>query len=185
MQEGFSLSQAKLHLNVPRLMRRLMVKPSGSPEPMDLSSATSAGSRAQRLCTRLRADVTLRVSPRAIKKLRRPTGAGPPTGDTVERVDIGHAVSKTVAPSASRAHCKKQDDKLKFGLLKVNSKRERSLRALVDCGASSNFVRLQRLARLDFEEVELPQSLLEVRLATGVVVRTERRSSWANLSCLT
>ncbi|GMF47126.1 unnamed protein product [Phytophthora fragariaefolia] len=29
---------------------------------------------------------------------------------------------------------------------------------------------------LDFEEVELPQSLLEVRLATGVVVRTEKRA---------
>ncbi|GMF41661.1 unnamed protein product [Phytophthora fragariaefolia] len=46
---------------------------------------------------------------------------------------------------------------------------------LVDCGASNNFVRLQSLARLDFEEVELPRSLLEVRLATGVVVRTEKK----------
>ncbi|GMF23750.1 unnamed protein product [Phytophthora fragariaefolia] len=31
-----------------------------------------------------------------------------------------------------------------------------------------------RLARLDFEEVKLPQSLLEVRLATGVVVKTKK-----------
>ncbi|KAE8887351.1 hypothetical protein PF003_g28681 [Phytophthora fragariae] len=53
--------------------------------------------------------------------------------------------------------------------------REKSLRALVDCGASNNFVRLQSLARLDFEEVVMPRSLLEVRLATGVVVRTEKR----------
>ncbi|KAE9107257.1 hypothetical protein PF010_g12328 [Phytophthora fragariae] len=50
-----------------------------------------------------------------------------------------------------------------------------SLRALVDCGASNNFVRLQSLARLDFEEVVMPRSLLEVRLATRVVVRTEKR----------
>ncbi|KAE8888908.1 hypothetical protein PF003_g27099 [Phytophthora fragariae] len=50
-----------------------------------------------------------------------------------------------------------------------------SLRALVDCGASNNFVRLQSLARLDFEEVVMPRSLLEVRLATGVVVSTEKR----------
>ncbi|GMF34476.1 unnamed protein product [Phytophthora fragariaefolia] len=54
-------------------------------------------------------------------------------------------------------------------------KRERSLQALVDCRASDNFVRLQSLARLDFEEVELPRSLLEVRLATGIVVRTQKR----------
>ncbi|GMF33975.1 unnamed protein product [Phytophthora fragariaefolia] len=59
--------------------------------------------------------------------------------------------------------------------MKVNSKRERSLRALVDCGASNNFIRLQSLARLDFKEVKLPRSLLEVRLATGVIVRTVRR----------
>ncbi|KAE9042748.1 hypothetical protein PR001_g6076 [Phytophthora rubi] len=50
-----------------------------------------------------------------------------------------------------------------------------SLRALVDCGASNNFVRLQSLARLDSEEVVMPRSLLEVRLATGVVVSTEKR----------
>ncbi|GMF62311.1 unnamed protein product [Phytophthora fragariaefolia] len=103
------------------------------------------------------------------------SGAGPPAGDAVERVDIGHAVSKTAAPSESQSHCKKKDDKPNLVILKVNSKRERSLRALVDCGASNNFVRLQSLARLDFEEVELPRSLLEVRLATGVVVRTEKR----------
>ncbi|GMF62136.1 unnamed protein product [Phytophthora fragariaefolia] len=52
----------------------------------------------------------------------------------------------------------------------------------MDSGASNNFVRLQRLARLDFEEVELPRSLLEVRLATGVVVRTEKRVVRARFS---
>ncbi|GMF58174.1 unnamed protein product [Phytophthora fragariaefolia] len=36
--------------------------------------------------------------------------------------------------------------------------------------------------RLDFEEVELPRSLLEVRLATGVVVRTEKRVVRARFS---
>ncbi|GMF62259.1 unnamed protein product [Phytophthora fragariaefolia] len=108
---------------------------------------------AQRLCTRPRTDVTI----------------------PVERVDIGHAVLKPAAPSESHSHYKKQDVKPNLVIMKVNSKRERSLRALVDCGASNNFVRLQSLARLDFEEVELPRSLLEVMLATGVVVRTEKR----------
>ncbi|GMF40111.1 unnamed protein product [Phytophthora fragariaefolia] len=75
----------------------------------------------------------------------------------------------------SHSHCKKKNDKLNLVILKVNSKREKSLRALVDCGASNNFVRLQSGTRLDFEEVKVPRSLLEVRLATGVVVKTEKR----------
>ncbi|GMF61321.1 unnamed protein product [Phytophthora fragariaefolia] len=117
-----------------------------------------------------------------VKKLRQPAGAGPPAGDAVERVDIGHAVSKTATPSESHSHCKKKDDKPNLVILKVNSKRESSLRALVDCGVSNNFVRLQSLTRLDFEEVEPPRSLLEVRLATGVVVRTEKRVVRARFS---
>ncbi|GMF49796.1 unnamed protein product [Phytophthora fragariaefolia] len=113
---------------------------------------------------------------------KQPAGAGPPAGDAVERVDIGHAVSRTAAPSESHSRYKKHDGKPNLVILKVISKRERSLRALVDCGASNNFVRLQSLARLDFEEVELPRSLLEVRLATGVVVRTEKRVVCARFS---
>uniref|UniRef100_H3H3A2 Reverse transcriptase n=1 Tax=Phytophthora ramorum TaxID=164328 RepID=H3H3A2_PHYRM len=57
---------------------------------------------------------------------------------------------KIAAPSESQYHCKKQDDK-------------------------PNLVILKSLSRLDFEEVKTPRSLLEVRLATGVVVRTEKR----------
>ncbi|GMF62015.1 unnamed protein product [Phytophthora fragariaefolia] len=181
MQEGFSLRQAN-HANVPRQMPRPAMKPTGGPEPMDLSSATAAGPSsvvgqpmfvvsgvettvpmpvsAQRLCTWPRADVTI----------------------PVERVDIGHAVSKTAAPSESHSHCKKKADKPNLVILKVNSKREKSLRTLVDCGASNIFVRLQSLARLDFEEVEVPRSLLKVSLATGVVVRTEKRVVRARFS---
>ncbi|KAE8996977.1 hypothetical protein PR001_g19709 [Phytophthora rubi] len=108
-------------------------------------------------------------------KLERPAGARRPAGDADERVDIRHTVLKTAAPSERHSHCKKQDDGPNLLILKVNSKGEMSLRALVDCGASNKFVRLQSLARLDFEEVVMPRSLLEVRLATGVVVRTEKR----------
>ncbi|GMF56377.1 unnamed protein product [Phytophthora fragariaefolia] len=98
------------------------------------------------------------------------------------RVDIGHALSKTVAPSESHSHCKKKDDKPNLVILEVNSNGERSLRALVDCGASNNFVRLQSIPRLDFEEVKLPRRLLEVQLATGFVVRTEKRVVRARFS---
>ncbi|KAE8964624.1 hypothetical protein PF011_g28592 [Phytophthora fragariae] len=54
MQEEFSLRQAKLHVSVPRPMPRPMVKPSGGPEPMDLSSATAAGSQQRRGPTNVR-----------------------------------------------------------------------------------------------------------------------------------
>ncbi|KAG3086395.1 hypothetical protein PC121_g4950 [Phytophthora cactorum] len=41
MQEEFSLRQAKLHVNVPRMARPVMR--TGGPEPMDLSNPTAAG----------------------------------------------------------------------------------------------------------------------------------------------
>ncbi|KAG2949265.1 hypothetical protein PC117_g5404 [Phytophthora cactorum] len=41
MQEEFSLRQAKLHVNVPRIARPVMRM--GGPEPMDLSNATATG----------------------------------------------------------------------------------------------------------------------------------------------
>ncbi|GMG18397.1 unnamed protein product [Phytophthora fragariaefolia] len=131
---------------------------------------------------RPRVDVTIPGIATSKQKAKAISRRGSPAGDAVERVDIGHAVSKTAAPSESHSHCRKKDDKPNLVILKVNSKRERSLRALVDCGASNNFVRLQSLTRLDFEEVELPRSLLEVSLETGVVVRTEKRVVRARFS---
>uniref|UniRef100_H3GN03 Retrotransposon gag domain-containing protein n=1 Tax=Phytophthora ramorum TaxID=164328 RepID=H3GN03_PHYRM len=100
MQEEFSLRQAKLHVNAPRLMPRPVVRPSGGPEPMDLSSATAAGPQQRRGST------------------NGPAGAGRPTGDAVERVDIGHAAMKIAAPSESQSHCKEQDDKPNLVILK-------------------------------------------------------------------
>ncbi|KAE8911653.1 hypothetical protein PF003_g4579 [Phytophthora fragariae] len=50
MQDEFSLRQAKLHVNVPRPMPR----PTGGPEPMDLSSTTAAGSQHRRGPTNVR-----------------------------------------------------------------------------------------------------------------------------------
>ncbi|KAG3143819.1 hypothetical protein PI126_g14450 [Phytophthora idaei] len=82
---------------------------------------------------------------------------------------------KTAVPSERDSHCKKQDDKPNLVILKIRSKRENSLRALVDSGASNNFVRQQSLPKLNFEDVDTPRSVLEVRLATGATVRTEKR----------
>ncbi|KAK1941100.1 hypothetical protein P3T76_007806 [Phytophthora citrophthora] len=68
-----------------------------------------------------------------------------------------------------------QDDKPNLVILNVMSKRVNSLRALVDSSASNNFVRQESLQNLDFEEADTPRGVLEVRLATGAIVRTEKR----------
>ncbi|KAG3230800.1 hypothetical protein PI124_g24102 [Phytophthora idaei] len=129
---------------------------------------------AQRLCNKPEAGV---AGITAINKKKRaePVGAGHPTGSAVTRVYNGHATLKTAAPSERDSHCKKQDDKPNLVILKIRSKRENSLRALVDSGASNNFVRQQSLPKLNFEDVDTPRSVLEVRLATGATVRTEKR----------
>ncbi|GMF26085.1 unnamed protein product [Phytophthora fragariaefolia] len=163
MQEAFILRQAKLHANVPRPIPRPVVKPTRGPEPMDLSSATTAGPQQRRGSTNVRC---FRCGNNGHYARECTASVHAAKG----RDDTGHS------------HCKKKDVKPNLVTVKVNSKRESSLRALVDCGASNNFVRLQSLARLDFEEVELPRSLLEVRLATGVVVRTEKRVVRARFS---
>ncbi|KAG3125532.1 hypothetical protein PC128_g27343 [Phytophthora cactorum] len=116
-----------------------------------------------------------RAPPRSIKNRAEPVGAGRPTGSAVTRVYNGYATLKTAAPSERGSHCKKQDDKPNLVILKILSKRENSLRALVDSGAANNFVRQQSLPKLNFEDVDTPRSVLEMRLATGATVRTEKR----------
>ncbi|KAG3130645.1 hypothetical protein PC128_g26702 [Phytophthora cactorum] len=172
MQEEFSLRQAKLHVNVSRMARPVMR--TGGPEPMDLSNATAAGHQqpAVHKAGGRRGDAGHRRD--QSKKRAEPVGAGRPTGSAVTRVYNGHATLKTAAPSERASHCK-QDDKPNLVILKIRSKRENSLRALVDSGASNNFVRQQSLPKLNFEDVDTPRSVLEVRLATGATVWTEKR----------
>ncbi|OWY91831.1 LOW QUALITY PROTEIN: reverse transcriptase [Phytophthora megakarya] len=125
-----------------------------------------------------------RVSSRTNKKRQGPVGAGRPTGNAVTRVYNGHAVLRTAAPSERESHCKVQDDMPNLVILKMKSmtKRADSLRVLVDSGASNNFVRQQSLPLMDFEEKHVPRSQLEVRLATGAIVKTEKRVIRARFS---
>ncbi|KAG6585071.1 reverse transcriptase [Phytophthora cinnamomi] len=110
------------------------------------------------------------------QKTRTSSRRGAPTGNAVARADIGHATLRTAAPSETRSRCKKQDDRPNLVILKVYSKRPSdSLRASVDSGTPNDFVRLRSLSRLDFEEVNVPRILLEVRLATDAIVKTEKR----------
>ncbi|KAK1943201.1 Retrotransposon-derived protein PEG10 [Phytophthora citrophthora] len=170
MQEEFSRRQAKLHAKT------------GGPEPMDLSSATTAGQQQRRYgkvrcykCSNIGHYARECMAGGRSKKRQGPVGAGRPTGDAVSRVELGHATLRTVAPSEKVSRCDMQDDKPNLVILNVMSKRVNSLRALVDSGASNNFVRQESLRSLDFEEADTPRGVLEVRLATGATVRTEKR----------
>ncbi|KAE8965912.1 hypothetical protein PR002_g28530 [Phytophthora rubi] len=94
IQEEFSLRQAKLHVNVPRPMPRPMVKPSGGPEPMDLSSATAAGSQQRRGPTTKRYAIkqgliacARGLNPPAIKRKSCPR----PGPDKTRRAELGSA----------------------------------------------------------------------------------------------
>ncbi|ETP49832.1 hypothetical protein F442_04735 [Phytophthora nicotianae P10297] len=145
MQEEFSLKQAKLHANVPRMARP--IKGTEGPEPMDLSNAPGVGRQQRtggpircyqcgntghfaRECT---ATVHLAGGRRGdaghrrvqSKKRAGPVGAGRPTGSAVARVYNGHAAIKAAAPSERDSRC-----------------------------ASNNFVRLKSLLKLNFEETE-------------------------------
>ncbi|KAL3659077.1 hypothetical protein V7S43_015961 [Phytophthora oleae] len=116
-----------------------------------------------------------RVSWQAFQKRREPVGAGRLIGNAVARVELGHATLRSAASSESISRCEKQDDKPNLVILNVMSKIVNSLRVLVGSGASNNFVRQKSLRRLDFEEANTPRGVLEVRLATGATVRTEKR----------
>ncbi|OWZ04050.1 LOW QUALITY PROTEIN: reverse transcriptase [Phytophthora megakarya] len=112
---------------------------------------------------------------------KEPVGAGRPTGNAVTRVYNGHAVLRTADPSERESHCRVPGDMPNLVILKFKSmtKREDSLRVLVDSDASNNFVRQQCLSLLDFEEEHVPRSQLEVRLATGAILKRVIRARFS------
>ncbi|OWY98333.1 hypothetical protein PHMEG_00030926, partial [Phytophthora megakarya] len=152
MQDEFSLKQGKLHTNVPRPPRPA-AKTEG-PEPMDLSYASAVGQQKSK-------------------------------GSNVRCFRCGN-MGHFAPPSERESHCELQDNVPNLVTLKVKpmTKRADSLRVLVDSGASNNFVRQQSLPLLDFEEKHVPRSQLEVqvRLATGAIVKTEKRVIHARFS---
>ena len=78
----------------------------------------------------------------------------------------------TVAPDLQSLCVSALGDEVPYITLNLEVTKDLALRALVDCGASNNFVRRQSLEdrRLKFVERVTPPTRLMVRLATGASI---------------
>ncbi|KAK1941451.1 hypothetical protein P3T76_007317 [Phytophthora citrophthora] len=100
-KRSLSRRQTKLHANAPKPARPVVK--TGGPEPMDLSSTTTAGQ--QQLTS-----VTMHASAQRAGIQKTPRTRRP-TGDAVSRVELGHATLRTASPSEKVSRCEMQDDK--------------------------------------------------------------------------
>ena len=110
------------------------------------------------------------------KKRQRPVGAQQPTGEGESSVFVGHL---TLAARKAQEVCfttKVRDENLIMFSLPTKGS-NLSLKALLDSGASNNFIRSQVLGTVGFKftEKEVPLSQLKVRLATGATVHVKKR----------
>ena len=88
--------------------------------------------------------------------------------DPATSIEFANLLMK-VAPDSQSLCFSALGDELPLITLNLEMKKGLSLRALVDCGPSNNFVRCQSLEdrRLKFVERVTPPTRLTVRLATG------------------
>ncbi|KAF1329855.1 reverse transcriptase, partial [Globisporangium splendens] len=194
MQEEFSIKQAKFQGFPSRPPRQANVAHDG-PEPMDISYISTPGNGRPHndgKCFRWFALEQLRSRPwvrsfPTFKKRERPVGAGPPTGlekrtvfvdtqDSGPNVHDAHAVStreNSVSQTSSLIVLKVHVDGIAT-----------PLRALVDTGASNNFVRNEVIAR---HKVPMPdaneEKMMIVRLANGSTVKMPKRVVRLAMKC--
>ncbi|KAF1313441.1 Pol protein, partial [Globisporangium splendens] len=194
MQEEFSIKQAKFQGFPSRPPRQANVAHDG-PEPMDISYISTPGNGRPRndgKCFRWFALEQLRSRPwvrsfPTFKKRERPVGAGPPTGLEkrtvfVETQDSGPNVHDAHAVS-TRENSVNQTSSLI--VLKVHVDGIATpLRALVDTGASNNFVRNEVIVR---HKVSMPDANEEktmiIRLANGSTVKMPKRVVRLAIKC--
>ncbi|KAF1327440.1 reverse transcriptase, partial [Globisporangium splendens] len=194
MQEEFSIKQAKFQGFPSRPPRQANVAHDG-PEPMDISYISTPGNERPRndgKCFRWFALEQLRSRPwvrsfPTFKKRERPVGAGPPTGlekrtvfvdtqDSGPYVHDAHAVStreNSVSQTSSLIVLKVHVDGIAT-----------PLRALVDTGASNNFVRNEVIVR---HKVPMPDAnedkTMIIRLANGSTVKMPKRVVRLAIKC--
>ena len=82
-----------------------------------------------------------------------------------------------VAPNTQSLCVAARSDEVSLITLKIEVTKDMSLRALVDCGASNNFVRRQSLddRRLKYVDRETTPTRMTVRLAIGASVTVKKR----------
>ena len=102
-------------------------------------------------------------------------GAERPTDPATSR-EFANLLKK-VAPETHFLCVSAPGDEVSLITLKLEVTTDMSLRALVDCGASNNFVRRQSLeaGSFTFVEREIPPTNMTVRLATGASITVKKR----------
>ena len=82
-----------------------------------------------------------------------------------------------VAPDTQSLCVSAPGDEVSLLTLKLKVTNDLSLKALVDCKASNNFIRRQSLEgrRLKYVERDIPQTRMTVRLATGASITVMKR----------
>ncbi|KAF1315473.1 Pol protein, partial [Globisporangium splendens] len=194
MQEEFSIKQAKFQGFPSRPPRQANVAHDG-PEPMDISYISTPGNERPRndgKCFRWFALEQLRSRPwvrsfPTFKKRERPVGAEPPTGlekrtvfvdtqDSGPNVHDAHAVStreNSVSQTSSLIVLKVHVDGIAT-----------PLRALVDTGASNNFVRNEVIVRHGvFVPDANEEKTMVIRLANGSTVKMPKRVVRLAMKC--
>ncbi|KAF1333149.1 reverse transcriptase, partial [Globisporangium splendens] len=148
------------------------------PETGALSIRVPSGA-ARSLRPRHTSDDFFASNARRIKKRQPPVDAGRSTGEYASGVIVVH---ETQAPSVHDARCwtttTAEEPRDRLIQLEITVEGFTTpLRALLDTGASNNFVRshvARALARVISEESRSSESKITVRLATGATVTTEK-----------
>ncbi|KAF1324315.1 putative polyprotein, partial [Globisporangium splendens] len=205
MQEEFSIKQAKFHGFASRPMRQLNVAHDG-PEPMDISYISTPGNERPRndgKCFRCGKPCHIARNCKVSLPGRQTTqgarsnnhdrsyglGEGPPTGpekrtvDVVETQDSGPYVHQAHAVSTMSEKSVSQTSSLIVHKVHVDGIAT-PLRALVDTGASNNFVRNEVIVRHGvFVPDAYEEKTMIVRLANGSTVKMPKRVVRLAIKC--
>ncbi|KAF1314431.1 reverse transcriptase, partial [Globisporangium splendens] len=205
MQEEFSIKQAKFHGFASRPMRQSNVVHDG-PEPMDISYISTPGNERPRndgKCFRCGKPGHIARNCKVSLPGRQTTqgarsnnhdrsyglGAGPPTGpekrtvDVVETQDSGSYVHQAHAVSTMSEKSVSQTSSFIVHKVHVDGIAT-PLRALVDTGASNNFVRNEVIVRHSvFVSDANEEKTMIVRLANGSTVKMPKRVVRLAIKC--